>query len=78
MKTAISIPDNIFKTAERFARERQLSRSALFTEAVAEFLAHHRHESVTEDLNRVYTEQDSGVEPMLARLQAITFRNEKW
>lgn len=78
MKTAISIPDNIFKTAERFARERQLSRSALFTEAVAEFLAHHRHEGVTEELNRVYAEQDSGVEPILARLQAITFRNEEW
>jgi len=78
MKTAISIPDNIFKTAERFARERQLSRSALFSEAVAEFLAHHRHEGVTEKLNRVYAEQDSGVEPMLARLQAITCRNEKW
>ena len=77
MKTAISIPDNIFKTAERFARERQLSRSALFTEAVAEFLTHHRHEGVTEELNRVYAEQDSGVEPVLARLQAITFRNEK-
>jgi len=78
MKTAISIPDNIFKTAERFARERQLSRSALFTAAVAEFLAHHRHEGVTEELNRVYAGQDSGVEPMLARLQAITFRKEKW
>ena len=78
MKTAISIPDNIFKTAERFARERQLSRSALFTEAVAEFLAHHRHEGVTEELNRVYAEQDSGVEPMMARLQVITIQKEKW
>lgn len=78
MKTAVSIPDNIFKTAERFAHERQLSRSALFTEAVAEFLAHHRHEGVTEELNRVYAGHDSGVEPMLARLQAITFSKEKW
>lgn len=78
MKTAISIPDNIFKTAERFARERQLSRSALFTEAVAEFLAHHRHKGVTEELNRVYADQDSGVEPMLARIQAITLPKEEW
>ncbi|MDO9541210.1 MAG: ChpI protein [Kiritimatiellia bacterium] len=78
MKTAISIPDNIFKMAERFASERRLSRSALFTEAVAEFLVHHRHKGVTEELNRVYAGRNSGVEPMRARLQAITLPKEEW
>jgi len=78
MKTAISIPDDVFKTAEMFARRRRLSRSALFTKAVTEFLAHHRHEGVTDRLNRVYERQDSTVDPVIVKLQAITIPQEEW
>jgi Ribbon-helix-helix protein, copG family len=38
MKTAISIPDEIFEQAERAAKRLGLSRSELFTKAVKEFL----------------------------------------
>jgi len=61
-----------------FARRRRLSRSALFTKAVTEFLAHHRHEGVTEQLNRVYEKQDSTIDPVIGQLQAITILEEEW
>lgn len=72
------MPDPVFKTAERFAREHRLSRSALFTRAVEEFLSHHRHEGVTERLNRVYERDDSQVDAVIAQLQSASIPREKW
>ena len=56
MKTAISIPDEIFKGAERLARRTNKSRSHIFSEAVKEYLARHSPEEVTEAMDRVCLE----------------------
>ena len=56
MKTAISIPDDIFEGAERLARRTKKSRSQLFSEAVKEYLARHAPEEVTEAMDRVCLE----------------------
>jgi len=53
MKTAISIPDDIFADAERLAKRTRKSRSRLFSDAVREYLARHAPEEVTEAMNRV-------------------------
>ena len=38
MKTAISIPDDVFRRAERLAKRRKLSRSELYTAALVRML----------------------------------------
>jgi len=53
MKTAISLPDDVFKEAERFAHRSRKTRSQLYAEAIAEYLARHAPDDVTERLNRV-------------------------
>jgi metal-responsive CopG/Arc/MetJ family transcriptional regulator len=78
MKTAISMPDEVFRTAEQYARERKLSRSALFTRAVEEYLAHHRQEGVTERLDRVYTTEVSRLDPVLQKVQFASLPKEEW
>ena len=78
MKTAISIPDDVFKTADSFARRRNLSRSAVFTIAVTEFLSHHRQEDVTEQLNQVYAKEESTLDPVLNQLQFASLPKGKW
>ena len=78
MKTAISVPDDVFSAAENFARERRLSRSALFTRAVEEFLSHHRREGVTERLNRVYEREESHLDAVISKMQTATISKEKW
>ncbi len=77
MKVAISLPDDVFRTADRFARERKLSRNALFTRAVEEFLATHRQEGVTERLNQVYQDEGSHLDPALVRLQSTSLPKEQ-
>ena len=56
MKTAISIPDDLFADAEELARELKKSRSRLYGDAVREYVARHSAESVTEALDRVCDE----------------------
>ena len=47
MKTAVSIPDDVFADAERLASRLQTSRSQLYTRAIAEFVARHDDDRVT-------------------------------
>jgi antitoxin MazE6 len=61
MKTAVSIPDDLFEKAERLARRMKKSRSELFSRAVAEYVARHAPDQVTEALNQVCAE--IGIEP---------------
>jgi metal-responsive CopG/Arc/MetJ family transcriptional regulator len=58
MKTAISIPDDVFADAERLARELKKSRSRLYGDAVREYVARHSGESITDALDRVCDEVD--------------------
>jgi len=59
MKTAISLPDAVFRDAERLARRLKKSRSELYREAVAEYLARHEPEAVTEALDRLAAKVDT-------------------
>lgn len=78
MKTAISIPDPVFQAAEKAAQRLRVSRSQLYTKAVQEFLEHRAPDDVTEQLNRVYSENASSLDPGLAKLQALTLADESW
>jgi len=78
MKTAISVPDAIFARAEAFARRRKMTRSALFTVAVDMYVQQHRAEDVTRKLNEIYAKEDSSLDPVLDRLQALSLPREEW
>jgi len=56
MKTAVSIPDDVFQRAERLARRTKKSRSQLFSDALREYVARHSPEDVTDAMNRVCDE----------------------
>jgi metal-responsive CopG/Arc/MetJ family transcriptional regulator len=56
MKTAVSIPDDVFAEAERLARRIGASRSRLFSNALREYVARHAPDHVTEVMNRVCAE----------------------
>ena len=56
MKTAVSIPDEVFKKADRLARRMKKSRSELFSRALAEYLARHAPDHVTEQIDNVCAE----------------------
>jgi len=53
MKTAISLPEIIFRQADRFARRLKKSRSQLYVEAITEYLERHAPDTITESMNIV-------------------------
>ncbi|HYK05030.1 MAG TPA: ribbon-helix-helix protein, CopG family [Thermoanaerobaculia bacterium] len=53
MKTAVSIPDEVFEKVERLARRARKSRSEVFSAALREYVARHAPDEVTESINEV-------------------------
>ena len=51
MKTAITVPDGLFRQAEQYARRVKKSRSHVYSEAVAEYLARRVPDAVIEAMN---------------------------
>ena len=78
MKVAISIPDPVFRSAELLARQLKKSRSQLYAEAVAQFVAARNAKSVTRKLDEVYAAQDSGLDSALQRAQLASLDDEAW
>lgn len=52
MKTAVSIPDDVFEKVERFAQRAKRSRSEVFSAALREYIARHAPDEVTDAINR--------------------------
>lgn len=79
MKTAISLPDALFESAESLAHHLGVSRSELFANAVAEFIAQHDESLVTERLNAVYSDAAAEQPDLgLAALQARSLPRDRW
>jgi len=80
MKTAISIPDPIFESAEKLAKRLGISRSQLYTNAVDALVEKYRYSGVTEQLDAVYKSDpetsrlDQGIEEM----QSKSLARDKW
>jgi hypothetical protein len=53
MKTAVSLPDEVFQRADNLAKRLKISRSELYSKAVAEFVSRHSPDDVTAAFNRV-------------------------
>ncbi len=70
MKTAVSLPDDLFLSANDLAKRQGISRSELYAVALAEYVAKHRGEDVTSKLNEVLAGESSGVDPALRAAQA--------
>ena len=78
MKIAISVPDPVFKAAEQLARQLKLSRSQLYSHAVARYLNSRGSEAVTAQLNAVYSSASSRIEEPFAAAQDKVLSHEAW
>jgi antitoxin MazE6 len=76
MKTAVSIPDRIFRAAEQLAARWGISRSELYAKALDALMEKHNDQVVTSRLNEIYGAEgeDSSLDPALATLQEHTLK----
>lgn len=75
MKTAVSLPDDLFRQAEFAARRLSVSRSQLYATALAEYLDRQSGAAITERLNEVYETEHAKVPNVLNRAQMKTLED---
>ena len=78
MKVAISIPDDLFESAETLGKRLGVSRSRLYATALTDFLAKHRGRKVTERLNAVYAREESRLPASIRRAQRRSVGRDAW
>ena len=70
MKVALSIPDELFESAETLGRRLGVSRSRLYATALADYVARHQSRKVTARLDAVYATEESRLDTSIRRAQA--------
>lgn len=80
MKTAISLPDELFEAADQLAEKLGVSRSQLYARALSDYVAQHQQGDVTDRLNAIYSQTDARLDPVLQEFQflSLTAAGEDW
>ena len=79
MKTAVSVPDEVFEAADSMAKQMGISRSKLYTAAIVEFIEGRRSKRLTDKLNQVYSTEHSKLDAHIADMQDRSLsKNDKW
>ena len=78
MKTAISLPDDLFRAAERHARRARKSRSQLYAEALSEYLLRHAPDEITEAMNLVVDQLNEPTDPFVTAAARRILERSEW
>lgn len=78
MKTAVSIPDDVFEKVERFARRTKRSRSEVFSTALREYIARHAPDEVTDAINRAVDEIGDQTDEFVAAAARRVLEKTEW
>ncbi|MBV8205378.1 MAG: ribbon-helix-helix protein, CopG family [Acidobacteria bacterium] len=78
MKTAVSIPDDLFDGAERLARRKRKSRSRLFADALREYLARHAPDQITDSMDQAIAEIGGGSDEFVSALAHRRLEQTEW
>ena len=78
MKTAVSLPDDVFRAAERLARRARKSRSQLYAEALSGYLSRHAPDEVTEAMNQVIDQLNEPPDPFVRAAARRILERTEW
>lgn len=78
MKTAVSVPEVLFRRAEAAALRLRMSRSQLYATAIEEFLSRREDDAITGKLDQVYSRRRAKVDESLHRAQLKSLPKDSW
>ena len=78
MKTAVSIPDDVYARAERFAKRSKRSRSEVYSAALREYVDRHAPDDITEAMNRVCDEVETKPDAFTAAAARRVLDRSEW
>lgn len=78
MKTAVSIPDEVFEQAERLARRTKKSRSRLFSDALREYVARRTPEKITQAMDAALAEIGEDDRALIKTASRRILQSSEW
>jgi metal-responsive CopG/Arc/MetJ family transcriptional regulator len=78
MKTAVSVPNDVFQSAERLARRERRSRSEVYSAALREYVARHAPDEITDAVDRVVRDVDGTLDPFVGKAGMSILENTEW
>ena len=78
MKTAISLPKDVFEKAERLAIRGRKSRSRIYCEALREYVARHSPDDGTDALNRAMEQIGQPEDKFVTSASARALARVEW
>jgi metal-responsive CopG/Arc/MetJ family transcriptional regulator len=79
MKTAVSVPDDLFAQADRLAKRSHRSRSEVYSAALREYVARHAPDEVTAGIDAVLAELgEPGASEFAGRAARHTLESAEW
>ncbi|MBX3290358.1 MAG: hypothetical protein KF855_13555 [Acidobacteria bacterium] len=78
MKTAISVPNDVFKLSEKLAKKLNISRSAVFAMGVKKLGEEFDDEGITENLNKYYSKNKAELDPVMVKMALLSLPKEEW
>ena len=78
MKTAISVPNQVYEQAEELARQTGRTRSEIYSTALRDYLAHHQPVPVTAAMDDALDDIDPEPDPFLDAAAHETLAGAEW
>ena len=78
MKTAISVPDDVFQLSEKLARKLKVSRSKIFAMGVKRLAEEHDEGEITARLNEFYADEKAEIDPVIMKMAALSLPKDEW
>jgi metal-responsive CopG/Arc/MetJ family transcriptional regulator len=78
MKTAVSVPDDVFRSAERLARRERRSRSEVYSTALREYVARHSPDEITDAIDQVVADVGGTIDPFVATAGRQILERTTW
>ena len=78
MKTAISVPNDVFELSERLAKKLKVSRNKIFAMGVKKLGEEYDEEEIIASINRVCETVDTSVDLVLFKLTMLSLPKDEW
>lgn len=78
MKTAVSVPEEVFRGAEKLARRLRKSRSELYSDALRAYVAQHDTDEIEARLQHALDAIDEPLDPAVDAAARATLQNVEW
>ncbi len=78
MKTAISIPNDVFELSEKLAKKLKVSRSQIFAMGVRKIGDEYGDEELSAKLNEFYGKEKAEIDPAILKMAALSLPKDEW